>query len=241
LFAAPDIDERELMRPYQADIDRYRTSANESSLSLILRHQGLWALGVHRFFHPLVTSNNLLIRKLGKMVGFVASKWIEIVAGISLNPRTEVGAGLYIGHFGNIIIHPDVIIGHHCVIMQGVTIGNSGRVKDASHHVPQLGNRVYVGTGAVITGTVTLGNDCVVGANAVVNKSLPARAVAMGAPAEVISYKGSFQYIHYSGMDDDEERIKSFKLARDAVTQARINTKPIRDTATMRATMGSQP
>jgi serine O-acetyltransferase len=229
------------MSPYQADIDRYRTSANESSLSLVLRNQGLWALGVHRFFHPLVTSSNATVRKLAKVFGYLASKWIEIVASIALNPATEIGSGLYIGHFGGVIIHPDVKIGHHCVIMQGVTIGNSGKVKDLPHHVPQLGNRVYIGTGAVVTGYITLGNDCVVGANAVVIRSLAPREVAMGAPAQVISHKGSFAYIHYSGMDEDEERIESLRLAKQTGTLARTSTKSIRDTATMTATMGSQP
>lgn len=214
------------MRPYQADIDRYRTSAYESSLSLVLRHQGLWALGVYRFFYPLVTNRNPLVRKLGKLFGFFASKWIEIVAGISLNPRTEIGIGLYLGHFGGIIIHPDVKIGHHCVIMHGATLGNSGKAKDLPEHVPHLGNRVYIGTGAVVAGYVVLGNDCVVGANSVVNVSLPPRSVAMGAPARVVGHKGSFAYIHYSGMDEDEERIESLRLAKQAAAQARLETKP---------------
>ena len=243
------------MNFYHADIDRYRTDVNESSISLILRHQGLWALGVYRFFHPLVTHKNGLVSKIARLFGFLSYKWIEIVSGISLNPRTVVGPGLYIGHFGNIIIHPNAKIGSNCVIMHGVTIGNSGKVNDSELHVPHLGNRVYVGTGAVVTGFVTLGDDCVVGANAVVNKSLSPRAVALGAPAEVVSHKGSFQYVHYRGMDEDEERLASLKLAKQAATQALVETQPLhnsdsahnmghakpRDTATMQATMGSNP
>jgi serine O-acetyltransferase len=232
------------MNLYQADIDRYRSDDNESDLSLILRHQGLWALGVHRLFHPLVTHQKPLVRKLAKPVGFIASKWIEIIAGIALNPRTSIGAGLYLGHFGGIIIHPDAKIGSNCVIMQGVTIGNSGKVSDPSHHAPQLGDRVYVGTGAVVTGYITLGDDSVVGANAVLNKPLEARAVAVGAPAQVVSHKGSFQYIHYRGMDEDQERLESLKRAKHAEAQALIQTQPLpnkRDTATMYATMGSHP
>lgn len=232
------------MNLYKADIDRYRNAPDESSLSLVLRHQGLWALGVHRLFHPLVTHNKPLVRKVAKPLGFIASKWIEIVAGIALNPRTRIGAGLYLGHFGSIIIHPDAKIGSNCVIMQSVTIGNSGKASDPSHYAPQLGDRVYIGTGAVVTGYITLGDDSVVGANAVLNKPLEARAVALGVPAHVVSHKGSFQYIHYRGMDDDHERLESLKHAKQAEAQAHIQTQSFRDkvdTPTMYATIGSHP
>ncbi len=62
-------------------------------------------------------------------------------------------------------------------------------------------------------GAVEIGDDAVVGANAVLNRSLDARAVAVGAPATVISHRGSFAYVAYNGMQDDPERLKSMALA----------------------------
>lgn len=106
--------------------------------------------------------------------------------------ETKIGKGLYIGHWGGIVVHPDTIIGDNCNLSQGVTMGEGGREKRGS---PQIGNRVYIGPGAKIFGPVTLGNDVAVGANAVVTKSLEDTAVVGGVPARVISHKGSRDFV----------------------------------------------
>jgi serine O-acetyltransferase len=64
-----------------------------------------------------------------------------------------------------------------------------------------------------VLGAIEIGDDAVVGANAVVNRSLEARAVAVGVPASVVSHRGSFDYVAYNGMLDDPEREASLALA----------------------------
>lgn len=56
----------------------------------------------------------------------------EVKYGISIPLETQIGRGLYIGHFGNIIVNTNVVIGNHLNISQGVTIGvsNRGIIKD---------------------------------------------------------------------------------------------------------------
>jgi acetyltransferase-like isoleucine patch superfamily enzyme len=49
-----------------------------------------------------------------------------------------------------------------------------------------LGDNVWLGTGAKVLDGVRIGNDVVVGANAVVNADLPDRAIAAGVPARVL-------------------------------------------------------
>ena len=49
---------------------------------------------------------------------------------------------------------------------------------------------------------------------AVVNKSVPARAVVLGNPARVVSYDGSFDYVFYDGMDLDPARRASLEKVR---------------------------
>ena len=46
---------------------------------------------------------------------------------------------------------------------------------------PQIGNRVYIGAGAKILGALTIGDDAIIGANAVVTKDVPAGATVVGA------------------------------------------------------------
>jgi serine O-acetyltransferase len=78
-----------------------------------------------------------------------------------------------------------------------------------------VGDRVYIGPGAAVIGDVTVGNDALIGVGAVVTKSLPERAVAVGNPARVISHDGSFRIISYPGMDDDQGRRASAAMAAD--------------------------
>jgi len=50
-----------------------------------------------------------------------------------------------------------------------------------------IGSRVYIGVGAIILPGVTIGDDAIVGAGSVVRADVPARTVAVGVPARVVS------------------------------------------------------
>ena len=76
-------------------------------------------------------------------------------------------------------------------IMQQVTIGSSrGGHRDG---YPTIGDRCFIAAGAKIIGSITIGNDVVIGANAVVTKDIPSGCVAVGVPAKIISNKGKEQ------------------------------------------------
>ncbi|MBH5316860.1 serine acetyltransferase [Paenibacillus sp. GSMTC-2017] len=115
--------------------------------------------------------------------------------GISISPGTKIGKGFYIGHFGDINVSSLSEIGDNCVIMQGVTIGASGRGEKRG--APIIGNFVYMGPGAKIIGKIKIGNNVIIGANAVVTNDIPDNGVAVGIPAKVISLKGSDGYIGF--------------------------------------------
>lgn len=105
----------------------------------------------------------------------------------------KIGEGFYIGHWGQIFISSQAVIGDNCNISQGVTIGVSNRGDNIG--APVIGDRVYIGPGVKIFGKVTIGNDVAIGANAVVTKDIPDNSVAVGIPARVISTEGSHGYI----------------------------------------------
>ncbi len=118
----------------------------------------------------------------------------ETKFGISIPLDTQIGRGLYIGHFGNIIVSPKTVIGNNFNISQGVTIGVSNRGNNKGH--PIIGNDVYIGPGAKIFGSIKIGNNVAIGANCVVTKDIPDNAVVVGVPGKVISYKGSEGYVN---------------------------------------------
>ncbi len=122
---------------------------------------------------------------------------IFLVYNSSIPFKAQIGRGTRFGYGGiGVVIHERSRIGEHCVISQQVTIG--GR---AGHrNPPRAGSRVYVGAGAKIIGDIEIGDDCVIGANAVVIQSVPRRSVVAGIPARVI--KSNIDIAHYMKQAD---------------------------------------
>ena len=113
-----------MLEKYREDIDRYVVLRQRSWLFLVLTEQGLWALAEHRFSHCVHYQIQVpLIRQMLKLVSLVWRKVIEITTGISIGCEAHIGKGLYIGHFGGIFVNGDAVIGEHCNLSPGVTIG----------------------------------------------------------------------------------------------------------------------
>jgi serine O-acetyltransferase len=115
-------------------------------------------------------------------------------AACCLDFTTEIGGGLYLPHAVGIVVNRRVVIGRNCNLSQHVTLGVSNRGPKQGN--PVLGDRVYLGPGAVVFGAVTVGEDAAVGANAVVNRDVPPHTVVAGLPARPVSDKGSEGYIN---------------------------------------------
>ncbi len=103
-----------------------------------------------------------------------------------ISPEARIGAGLRIAHCSDIVIGPLVIIGNDVEIFNGVTLGNRLRRTDTNWKMPKVGNQVKIGTGAKLLGDIEIGDDCRIGANAVVLCSVQAGRSAVGIPAKVI-------------------------------------------------------
>ena len=116
--------------------------------------------------------------------------------GFDISYRTQIGKGFYIGHFGNIVIHGDTIIGENCNISQGMTIGvsNYGEKKG----IPTIGNRVFIGPNAGIFGNITIGNNVTIGANAVVTEDIADGKTILPSKMTVLDKDLSYFYIHNS-------------------------------------------
>lgn len=115
--------------------------------------------------------------------------------GFEISPVTSIGPGLYLGHFGGVVISPLAVIGSNCNIAQGVTIGAASR--GARKGAPTIGDRVWVGANAVIVGRVTVGDDVLIGPGAYVNFDVPAMSIVIGNPGQVVSESGSVGYINH--------------------------------------------
>jgi serine O-acetyltransferase len=120
--------------------------------------------------------------------------------GISIPAGTRIGSGFYIGHFGGIVVSQKAVIGRNCNISQGVTIGRANRGRNKGY--PVLGDDIYIGPGAVIAGSVRIGNDVAIGANCVVTMDIPDHSVVVGVPGRIISSEGAAGYVNRTDYDD---------------------------------------
>jgi glycosyltransferase involved in cell wall biosynthesis/serine acetyltransferase len=94
----------------------------------------------------------------------------------------EIGEGFEVGYWGmGIVIHPQVKIGRNVFVAHGVTIGG----RNESPNVPRIEENVYIATGAKVLGDVTIGSGSIIGANAVVIRTVPPRSIAVGIPARI--------------------------------------------------------
>lgn len=149
--------------------------------------QGSWALVVYRFGRWRYGVKPALLRKILSLLYKVAYKFVQIITGIELPCEAQIGKHFVIDHFGGIIISGYAKFGDNCRIRNGVVVGIR-RIED--RQAPVIGNNVDIGAGAKLLGPITIGDDVIVGANAVVITDVPANSIAVGVPAVIKPRKG---------------------------------------------------
>ena len=114
--------------------------------------------------------------------------------GFDISPTTSIGPGLYIGHFGGVVVSPQAVLGANVNIAHGVTIGAASRGPRTGS--PTLEDRVWVGANAILVGKITIGHDALIAPGAYVNFDVPSMAVVLGNPGKVVSNEGSVGYVN---------------------------------------------
>lgn len=141
--------------------------AAKSLWEIALLYPGPKALVCHRFAHCLYGYKLFFLARL--VAEF--SRWMT---GIEIHPGAKIGRRLVIDHGVGVVIGETAIIGDDCIIFHGVTLGGLKFTPVKRH--PTVGNRVMIGTGAKVLGPLTVGDDAMIGANAVVIKDVPPKA-----------------------------------------------------------------
>ena len=151
--------------------------------------------GIEAVYCPM--GNNILRVKflsMAKALGYKTPNYIHPSAIIS--PNVTIGEGVYILLGTTIMPHTiikdyvmismGVHLAHHNVLEEGVFL-STGCNFGASIHAHKY---AYCGiSSTIMTGMHELGEDCLIGAGAVVIKDVPAKAVMAGVPAKVLKYK----------------------------------------------------
>lgn len=104
--------------------------------------------------------------------------------GYEIPVDVSFGKGIFINHLGNVIINPLAVIGDYFTTNGSLVIGQTNRGKNKG--VPVLGNRVWIGNGAVLIGKINIGNNVMIAPNAYVNFDVPDNSIVIGNPGKII-------------------------------------------------------
>jgi serine O-acetyltransferase len=117
----------------------------------------------------------------------VLPRWIMAVArwltGVEIHPAARIGRGLFIDHGMGVVIGETAVIGNNVTLFQGVTLGGTGKERGKRH--PTIEDNVVIGTGAKVLGSITVGHDAMIGANAVVVRDVPPESTVVGVPGRI--------------------------------------------------------
>lgn len=162
---------------FKKDLYRYYGESGEPFLKRIFRPLEIKYISLFR----RANSCRFLPLKLLYMVRLLR---LSRKTQIQIPARTSIGEGLYIGHLGRIIIHPDAILGKNINIGTGVTIGIENRGKRKG--VPEISDNCWIGTNAVIVGKVKIGSDVLIAPLTYVNFDVPDHSIVIGNPGKII-------------------------------------------------------
>ena len=171
----------------QSIIDR--DPAAKSKLSLVLTYPGVKAVFFHRIANFFSTAKFDLIAR-------IISQFSRFLTGIEIHPKAKIGKNLFIDHGMGVVIGETSEIGDNVTIYHMVTLGgiapsiNSNDQRNVKRH-PTIENEVVIGSGAQVLGPVTVGCCAKIGANAVITKDVPEKAVMVGIPAKNVGLADS--------------------------------------------------
>jgi serine O-acetyltransferase len=182
-FAEVLIEHPELGRAFRADLAAVydRDPACARYIEPLLYFKGFHALVTHRFAHELFKRGR---RDFALYLQSQSSR----IFGVDINPAANIGIGIMLDHGTGIVIGETATIGDNCSLLQGVTLGGTGKETGDRH--PKIGANVMIGAGAKVLGNITVGNCCRIASGSVVLKNVPPETTVAGVPAKVVGPAG---------------------------------------------------
>ena len=180
-----------------------RDPAAKSKISLILTYPGVKAI----FFHKI--ANFFSLAKFD-LIARVISQFSRFLTGIEIHPKAKIGKNLFIDHGMGVVIGETSEIGENVTIYHMVTLGgiapsiNSNGQRNVKRH-PTIEDHVVIGSGAQVLGPVRVGRCAKIGANAVITKDVPEKAVMVGIPAKNVGIADS-EFKPYGITSDSDKK-----------------------------------
>jgi serine O-acetyltransferase len=172
-------DESALIDAAASDLQaiRDRDPACPDLLTPLLYFKGYQALQAHRITHQLWLQDKIhLARHLQSRV--------SEVFGIDIHPAARMGRGILIDHATGLVIGETAVVEDDVSILQGVTLGGTG--KDTGDRHPKIRRGVLLGAGATVLGNIEVGEGAKVGAGSIVLSPVDPYTTVVGVPARPV-------------------------------------------------------
>ncbi|KQM34985.1 MULTISPECIES: serine O-acetyltransferase [Rhizobium/Agrobacterium group] len=147
----------------------------------ILYFKGFHAIQTHRLAHWLWSKGR-------KDFALYLQSRSSSVFQTDINPQAKVGKGLFLDHATGLVVGSTAVIGDNVSILQGVTLGGTGKETGDRH--PKIRSGVLIGAGAKILGNIEVGSCSRVAAGSVVLKPVPPNTTVAGVPARIVGEGG---------------------------------------------------
>ena len=147
----------------------------------LLYFKGFHALQTHRLAHALLKSGR---RDFALYLQSRASS----VFGVDINPAARIGKGIFLDHATGLVVGETTVIDDDVSILQGVTLGGTGKETGDRH--PKIRHGVLIGAGAKILGNIEIGHCARVASGSVVLAPVPHNKTVAGVPARIVGEAG---------------------------------------------------
>lgn len=161
-----------------------RDSACQYLSTPLLYYKGFHALQAYRISHWLWHQQR-------KTLALFFQSRISEVFDVDIHPAAEIGQGLMLDHATGLVIGETAAVGNNVSIMQGVTLGGTG--KEAGDRHPKIRDNVLISAGAKILGNIVVGDGAKIAAGSVVLKPVPPHTTVAGVPAREVGSCSSQQ------------------------------------------------
>ena len=176
-------DEPEIAKVFRVDIGAVfdRDPICDRYMEPILYFKGFHGLQTHRLA-------NWLWRKGRKDFALYLQSRASEVFQIDIHPAVPMGQGIFIDHGTGIVVGGTAVIEDDVSLLQGVTLGGTGKV-DGDRH-PKIRHGVLIGAGAKVLGNLEIGRCSRIAAGSVVLSDVPECSTVAGVPAKIVGEAG---------------------------------------------------
>jgi serine O-acetyltransferase len=150
-------------------------------LEPLLYFKGFHALQTHRLAHALLKDGR-------RDFALYLQSRSSSVFGTDINPAARIGKGIFLDHATSLVVGETTVIDDDVSILQGVTLGGTGKETGDRH--PKIRHGVLIGAGAKILGNIEVGHCARVAAGSVVLAPVPHNKTVAGVPARIVGEAG---------------------------------------------------